>query len=252
MKLKPIFSLTLWALTLMVWGQQGPVTKKILSPTGPSKASGEKLTYLERIQANHRKDRYAFALKGNALGWITYEYGLGLEYKINPQWTVEGGVAAFGTAPYIPYIKRLFGLESLVGFHSNQPLQILVNAQAKVFLQNAAFQNGFYLGFYGQYKPYREEIGYYTADQQLIAFDTYRRHADLGLMTGWQTRAAETVLLDFYTGLAFRSTQRQGVKEILIATPNGGYITGLELLPKESANSPVLLAGARIGWLFKK
>jgi hypothetical protein len=236
--------------------------KRTISPTGrtapsPSPApqaesqkEPTRLTYLERLAKSPMRDRYTSGLKLNPSAWAVGAYPISYEYRAGKHVSWE-----LGAVP----VYRNFWRESIWPAHSG--LSILQGeyawglgafAQGKYFFSKPAFQNGWYLGGHGQYRPYSATVSFLETNSGggtvLQTIRPFRRYYDAGLLVGYHVRAAERWLVDFSFGAGVRRLQLAEAGEFI----NANSETVAELAPTAWSAMPYVQTSVRIGWLLPK
>lgn len=256
------------AVLALVWtlpvaqAQVIQMQKRTVSPTGrtapaPTGRTPEatpqepaRLTYLEKLAKSPLRDRYTSGLKIHPSAWAVGAYPLSYEYRAGKKTSLEMGV--------VP-VYRNFWRESIWPAHSElSTLQAAYKwglggmVQGKYFFAKPAFQNGWYLGGHGQYRPYLASVPFLETNSGggtvLQTVRPSRTYLDAGLVVGYHVRAAERWVVDFSMGAGVRRLRLVEASEYL----NANNESVAELSPVHWSALPYVQTSVRVGWLLPK
>ena len=184
---------------------------------------------------------YNQAIKYNFLPFFIGEMPVGYELKFNDYITAEAGL---GITTNNSLDELLYVYDDFYALADRNLINLSHYASLKIFPEGNAFNDGYYLGFNYNYRPYSKGFG---------SNPTYRatkRFTDIGLVFGFQGRPSEQIMLDVYAGISQRHINWDQPSVSQIIDPlTGDVVTQITV---NNSKYPTLggLLGFKLSYLF--
>ena len=185
---------------------------------------------------------YNQAIKYNFLPFFIGEMPLGYEVKFNEFITAEAGL---GITTNNSLDELLYAYDDFYALADKNLINLSHYASLKIFPEGNAFNDGYYLGFNYNYRPYSKG---FNVNQSTVR--ATKRFTDIGLVFGFQGRPSEQIMLDVYAGISQRHINWDQPSISQIIDPlTGDVVTQIYI---DNVKYPTLggLLGFKLSYLF--
>ncbi len=167
---------------------------------------------------------------------------LGYEVKFNEFITAEAGL---GITTNNSLDELLYAYDDFYALADKNLINLSHYASLKIFPEGNAFNDGYYLGFNYNFRPYSKG---FNVNQSTVR--ATKRFTDIGLVFGFQGRPSEQILLDVYAGISQRHINWDQPSVSQIIDPlTGDVVTQIYI---DNVKYPTLggLLGFKLSYLF--
>jgi len=185
---------------------------------------------------------YNQAIKYNFLPFFIGEMPLGYELKLNEYLTAEAGL---GITTNNALDELLYVYDDFYALADRNLANLSHYASFKVFPEGNAFNDGYYLGFNYNYRPYSKG---FNVNQSTVR--ATKRFTDIGLVFGFEGRPSDQIMLDVYAGVSQRHINWDVPSISQIIDPlTGDVVTQVQI---NNTRYPTLggLLGFKLSYLF--